>query len=294
MSLRTVFAAALGLTLLTCFIIVSVIFFRGALHQAEADRLREARVVLAAATAARAYNSNHVTPLTANDPNSAKFHPESVPAFAAHSIMKAFSESFPEYRYSEKALNPTVVDDFAHGWQVDIIERFRKEGTLTEVSGELIENKEPIFYIAQPIRVADPECLLCHTDAKSAPRAMMELYQTNGGFGWKLGEVIGAKFVTVSTDSRPDASFRGVFWFLFALGCVLIIGLMVGLLVVNRSVTRQAQRIAAHADRLSREWPASEELAETGAQEFRIVARAVNRLHRSLAAALDELHGNPR
>jgi len=286
MPVKRLFAAALGLTLLLCFAIVAGIFYREAVRQADRETMREARVILAAASAAQTYNAQHVTPLVEGQPG--PFHPESVPFFAAHSIMKDFAAAFPEYAYSAKALNPTNVADFPRNWQVDVIERFRAQPATPELSGEAVEDGRTILYIAQPISVSDPSCLTCHSDPKSAPPAMIEAYNSNGGFGWKQGEIIGASFVTVPTAERLRVTLSNVVWFLIALGCVLVIGVMVALVVVHNAVAKQAQRLAAQADKLSTGDPEGEELAENGPAEFRTLARAINRLHRSLAAVLSE------
>jgi hypothetical protein len=105
MHLQNNFSIALGITFLTSFVIVAVMFYRSGLARAEQEAMREARMMLAAATAARSYNSDHVTPLLAARPSDA-FAPESVPSFAAQAIMKGFNAAFPEYAYRETALNP--------------------------------------------------------------------------------------------------------------------------------------------------------------------------------------------
>jgi HAMP domain-containing protein len=291
MPLKTLFAAALGLTLLVCYATVAALLYRSAVSQAAAETLHEARVVLAAATAARTYNATHITPLLTADTSSSTFHRESVPSFAAQRIMSSFSEAFPEYRYSERALNPTNVEDLARSWQIDIIQNFRAQPAVEEVSGNAQDGGRRVTFIAQPIHISDPNCLICHSQPKAAPAAMIEAYNTGGGFGWKLDEIIGAKFVTVSADDRLNSNLRSLFWFLIALGCVLVIALMVVMGIVHGAVARHARRLASQADRLSTGDPAGDELAETGPAEFRTLARAVNRLHRSLAAAVRELTG---
>src|ERR1700674_4926444 len=102
MRLQNKFSITLGITFLTSFVIVAVMFYRGALSQAEQEAMREAHMMLAAAAAARTYNSDHVTPLLAGRPSEA-FAPESVPAYAAQTIMKGFNAAFPEYAYRETA-----------------------------------------------------------------------------------------------------------------------------------------------------------------------------------------------
>ncbi len=288
MSVKTLFAATLAIALLLCFAVVAAVLYRAAVRQADAETMREARVILAAATASQNYNDARVSPLVEGQPG--PFHPEGVPFFATKSIMDGFAAAFPEYSYRATALNPTNVDDFPRKWQVDVIETFRSRPSLSELSGELDDdNGSRILYIAQPIKVSDANCLLCHSEPKSAPPGMIAAYNSANGFGWKLGEVVGASFVTVPTAERLKVTVSNVFWFLIALGCVLVIGIMVALFVIHHAVVKQALRLAEQADKLSAGDPEGAELQEEGPAEFRMLARAINRLHRSLAAALGEL-----
>jgi protein-histidine pros-kinase len=285
MRLQNQFSITLGVTFLISFVVVAVMFYRGALSEAEQEAMREARMMLAAATAARSYSSDRVTPLL-TDRTSAAFAPEQVPAFAAQTIMKRFNVAFPQYAYREVALNPTNLDDLAASRDVDLIQRFRKEPALQELSGERDEGSERSFYIAQPIRISDPACLACHSEPSKAPASLVAAYGSNHGFGWKLDEVIGAKIMVVPKSERLASALSGVFWFLIAMGCVLIIAVMVTVFMVQRAVVAPVRRLAGQAERLSSGEHGAEEIVPEGAAEFRTLAHAINRLHRSLLLAL--------
>jgi methyl-accepting chemotaxis protein len=291
MRLQNRFSIALGVTFLTSFVIVAVMFYRSALSQAEQEAMREARMILAAATAARTYASDRVTPLLTARPSEA-FAPESVPSFAAQKVMQGFNAAFPEYSYRETALNPTNLDDQPRAWEADLIQRFRQDPALKELSGERTE-AELLFYIAQPIRITDPGCLACHSEPKNAPASMVAVYGPLHGFGWKQDEVIGARFVVVPKSGRLALALSGVFWFLIALGCVLIVAVMVTIFMVQREVAGPVQRLAEQAERLSVGEHGAEEIVPEGAAEFRGLAAAINRLHRSLMLALGDAEDAP-
>jgi methyl-accepting chemotaxis protein len=285
MRLQNTFSITLGVTFFASFVVVAVIFYRGALMQAEREAVREARMMLAAATAARNYTSERVTPLLSGRMTE-DFRPESVPSFATQTIMKRFNAAFAEYTYRETALNPTNLDDLPHAWESDVIQRFREDAGLKELSGERTEQARTLLYIAQPIRISDPACLTCHGEPKKAPAAMLAAYDSSHGFGWKQGEVIGAKFILVPKSERLEVALTNVFWFLIALGCVLIVALMVAVVLVQWAVANPTQQLAEQAERLSIGEHGLQELKPLGAGEFRMLASAINRLHRSLALAL--------
>lgn len=285
MRLHNTFSIALGVTFLLSFAIVAVIFYRSALFQSEREAMREARMILAVATAARSYNSDQVTPLLV--PLLAqKFDPESVPAFASQDIMKRFNGEFPAYTYRETALDPTNLNDLPRGWETDVIQRFRADANLQELSGKRTEGGKILLYIARPLRITDPACLQCHSEPKNAPATMLAAYGPSHGFGWKLNDVIGASFVVVPISERLQFALTNVLWFMVALGSVMIVAFLVAIVVIKGVVAIPVQRLAAQAQRLSVGEPGAEELAVQGAGEFRALAQAINRLHRSLRLAL--------
>jgi protein-histidine pros-kinase len=289
MRLQNQFSITLGVTFLISFVIVAIMFYRAALSQAEQEAMREARMMLAAATAARNYSADRVTPLLIDrtmDRTSAPFAPEIVPAFAAQSIMKRFNAVFPEYAYREAALNPTNIDDLAASWEVDLIQRFRKEPGLAELAGERTEGSERSSYIAQPIRISDPACLACHGEPAKAPAALVAAYGPNHGFGWKQDEVIGARIMVVPKSERLATALSGVLWFLIAMGCVLIVAVMVTVFMVRRAVVAPVDRLDEQAERLSAGQHGAAEVVPEGAAEFRKLADAINRLHRSLLLSM--------
>ena len=287
MRVQNTFTITLGLTLLISFVIVAVVFYRNALDQAEAEAMREARMMLEVATAARAHTAEQVTPLLNQLPADA-FHPESVPAHAAQNVIKRFNARFPEYTYREKALNPTNLDDLPSSWEVDLIQRFRSNPALPEIAGVRQENGRELLYIAQPIQISDPACLSCHSKPENAPPAMVAAYGSANGFGWKQDEIVGAKIVTVPKADRLASALSNVFWFLIALGSVLVVALLVAAVVVRRAVADPVHNLAERAERLSKGEGGAEELPEVGPAEFRKLSKAINRLHRSLRLMLKE------
>jgi protein-histidine pros-kinase len=289
MRLHNAFLVALGLVLMVSFLVVAGVFYRSALRQAQQEATREGRMILAAAGSSRDYTTNRIQPLIDRlhaDPT--KFSVESVPAFAAQTIMKQFNSQFPEYTYREAALNPSNVDDLPRSWEVDIIKRFRDNPTLPEVSGERYEDGQLMLYIAQPISVSDASCLACHGDPQKAPAEMISAYGSAHGFGWQLNEIIGAKFVMVPKSKWLSLALTNIFWFLVALGCVLLIAVVVSVSLIEGTVVRPLRRLTSQAEGLSTGSRDATALAEQGPFEFRSLARAINRLHRSLVLMMRE------
>jgi hypothetical protein len=51
--------------------------------------------------------------------------------------------------------------------------------------------------LARPLKIVSDSCLLCHGTAEKAPPTMTALYGVQNGFGWKLGEIVGAQIVSM-------------------------------------------------------------------------------------------------
>ena len=62
------------------------------------------------------------------------------------------------------------------------------------------------LYLGRPITIKNPACLGCHETAEKAPRTLVERYGSENGFGWKVGETIGAQVVSVPMSMPIDRS----------------------------------------------------------------------------------------
>src|SRR5687767_8025756 len=166
------------------------------LHRNARDEvLRNAGVMMESALSMRGYTVGKVRPLLPYDPD--KFLPEGVPAFAATEIMGLLRTKYPDYSYKEAALNPP---NRAVEWETDILNTFRAGAAGAEISGVRETPTGRSLYLARPLQIKDQACLSCHTTAEMAPPAMVKLYGTSNGFGWKLNEVIAAQIVSVPMD----------------------------------------------------------------------------------------------
>jgi HAMP domain-containing protein len=255
------------------------------LHKNARDEvLRTAGVMMEAALAMRTYTVAQIRPHLRVVEN--EFLPHSVPAYAATEIMGQLHSKYPNYAYKEAALNPTNPRDRAVGWESDIIAEFRNNDSRKEFSGERTTPVGPSMFLARPMQIKDPNCLACHTTAESAPPAMVKLYGSSNGFGWKLNEIIGAQIVSVpmslpiekanSTFYTFMASLTGVFVVLF-----IILNIMLSLLIV-----RPIRTMSAAADKISVGEMDIPELSESGKDEVALLGKAFNRMRRSLEKAI--------
>lgn len=277
-NLMLIFVFALGLG------VSAYISYELLQRNARDEVLRSAGLMMEAALSMRTYTVSHVRPKLRVVEG--EFLSESVPAFGATQIMNQLRTTHADYTYKEAALNPTNPNNRATEWETDIINEFRNFPDRKEISGTRMTPSGPSMFLARPFQIKDPTCLACHTTADMAPPAMVKVYGPNNGYGWKLGEMIGAQIVSVPMAVPVAKANQAFYLFMGLLAAVfgvvfIILNLMMSLLIV-----RPIRTMAAAADKISTGSLDIPELAAPGKDEVSQLARSFNRMRRSLEKAL--------
>ena len=144
------------------------------LHANARSEIREnARILMDSALAVRKYTSEQIKPLLETQMKY-EFLPQSVPSYSATEYFSEIHRKFPEYSYKEAALNPTNPRDRAADWEADIVHAFRSDDAKTEVFGERDTPNGRTLFLARPLKIKDPACLLCHSTVEIAPKTMLD------------------------------------------------------------------------------------------------------------------------
>ncbi|HEY2019806.1 c-type heme family protein [Paraburkholderia sp.] len=247
--------------------------------------VRDASLMIEAATAVHNYTSDQVTPLLATQIKYA-FVPQSIPAYSAIESLLAIEKKFPGFSYKHAMLDPTNPRDRATDWETDVIRRLHDHPELPELIGERATPSGPSLYIARPTRIDSAACLECHSTPAAAPRTMLDKYGPANGFNWPLHETIGAQVVSVPMSLPLEhartvwrtfmASFAAVF------GCTLIaLNLMVHFLV-----TKRLTALSRTADEVSLGKLDTAAFSTRGGDEIASLAVSFNRMRTSLVEAL--------
>jgi len=261
-----------------------------AMRQAEQD----ARILLGSALAVRQYTDSHVAPLVAELPPAGSFHEEMVPSFAAQTVFRTVTGMASAYTYREPALNPTSPNDRATPFDVELIQRFRNDKALTELSGVYDTGEEQLFYLAKPLRITDAQCLSCHSDPNHAPPAMLAKYGKTGGFGWTMGETVSIQLLTVPLTQQLRGTLElvgtlvGGLFLLFGI-CYLALSITLDAMVV-----RPLRSLSSATDAASRSAASDPHVPGSGVGEVHKLAGAIERMRLSMIKALSELHRGKR
>jgi protein-histidine pros-kinase len=258
------------------------------LQNAQEEIVQHARLTMEKAIAVRTYTNEQIKPLLETQMLYA-FLPQSVPAYSATEVLNQLAKAFPDYSYKEATLNPTNPRDRAVDWEADIVGRFRAAADQKELIGERDTPLGRTLYIARPLRITNPACLVCHDTIERAPKTLIDKYGQANGFGWKLNEVVGAQVVSVPMSvplARAEKTFH--VFMVSLVGIFVAIGVVLNLMLWAM-VIRPVTKLSKLADRIS--------LGEVGAPEFKAGGRdeigrlseSITRMRRSLEQAMNML-----
>jgi protein-histidine pros-kinase len=245
-------------------------------ENARREVLQEANIMMAEALAIRDYTNNEIAPLLA-DQIKVRFLPHTVPSWAAQTNLRALAKQFPDYAYKEAALNPTNPADKATDWETGIIAEFDHSPSLNEFTSTRDTPAGPILSISR---------LTCHSTPSAAPPSMIDLYGSSNGFGWKLGDVIGAQIVSVPMRVALDRADEAFKVYLVALVAVFAVTMILMNLLLHYVIVQPIRRMSAIAGEVSLGNMDAPEFVERGRDEISSLGASFNRMRRSLANAM--------
>jgi HAMP domain-containing protein len=256
------------------------------IRNARREVLAQAELMVAGTRAVRDYTADDLSPLLQQNPrHKIRFLAETIPFFAATTTFNMVRKSYPEYSYKEATLNPTNLEDRASDWEADVIHELRDHPEQQQVVGERDTPSGQALYLAHPIKV-DPPCLECHSVPSAAPHAMLAVYGSANGFGWKPNEIVGAQIISVPM-SVPVAIANQAFR---SLVVALLLTLLLAILALDAGVywlvIRPLRIVSDSGDRISKGDKNVPPLVVSGKDEIASVIESFNRMRVSLTKAL--------
>jgi protein-histidine pros-kinase len=251
--------------------------------------LAEAAAVMGAADATIHYTDQQVSPLL-NRQMKAQFLPQSIPFYAAQQTFQLMASAFPDYAFRQPTTNPTNPADRPVPWEADIIKKLIEQPNLDQLVVERTTSTGKVLSYARPVRVNSDTCLACHSTPEAAPASMVDIYGRENGFGWKVGDTVGAQIVSIP-ERVPLASARSNLYLLMG-GLTIIFVLMLFLLnlLLHFFIVVPVRRISKLADEVSLGNMEVPEFQLSSRDEIGSLAVSFNRMRRSLVAAMGMLN----
>ncbi|MEO0667160.1 MAG: DUF3365 domain-containing protein [Pseudomonadota bacterium] len=247
-------------------------------------------MVHANANAVRYYTLNSITPLLSED-NDILFLPETVTSFAARSVFASVQEQFPDYSYKEAALNPTNPSDLASPVEAAMIEQFRTDPSLTEITSVVDRDGAQFLTVAYPITITQEGCLRCHSTPEAAPPAMVDIYGPDGGFGWQLGETVGAQIIAAPMSLVEQRTWETGVILIAGLSSVFFLVFAMTNLILGRIVLSPVRHMSDMAEKVSLGDFSVPEYQKPGKDEISSLTVSFNRMRRSLEQAMRMIDG---
>jgi HAMP domain-containing protein len=247
--------------------------------------VRDANLMIAAASAVHNYTAEQVTPLLATQIKYA-FVPQSIPQYSAVESLLAIQKSFPGYSYKHAMLDPTNPRDRATDWENDVIRRLHDHPELQQLIGERATPSGRSLYIARPTRIDSAACLECHSTPAAAPHTMLDKYGPANGFNWPLHETIGAQVVSVPMSLPLEQAHNVWRTFMLSFAAVFACVLIALNLMVHFLVTKRLKALSRAADEISLGKLDAAAFSTRGGDEIASLAVSFNRMKTSLVEAL--------
>jgi len=285
MGLRAKFNLAMIAAFATGLCVATLLAREITTDEAKRQVLNEATLIMRAGTAVRSYTQKEISPLL-SEQMSVRFLPHSVPSWSAHTVLRGVQKDYPDYSYKEAALNPTNPADRATNWEADIIAAFKRDGELREFVTTRDTPSGQFLTFARPFRLTDRGCLGCHSTPAAAPPTMVDLYGNANGFGWTLGDVIGAQIVSVPMTIALTRANQSLLAFVVALSAVFLVMLVALNVLMHFFILKPMQRITTLARDVSAAKPDVPEYTVKGKDEIASLGRSFNLMHRSLQNAM--------
>lgn len=279
---RTMWLIYLGSILL----VIPVVYF---LTKAEihAQAQRELKLLVDTQHAIRAFVTEKTSPYFL--PKGETFAPVMVAAVMNKELAGYFRPLQPNYLIRVISDNPLNAENKPEGYEATILQTLRttnvdeKQG-LVEIG--TLRNSQ--FLISAVPTKVNADCLRCHGSPDTAPADQIAQYGRSSGYGWKPGEIAGARLVGVPIADVNSAVLRnsgiaiGLITLLFA-GALLVLDR-----VVKRNIIDPIQEITAAAEAISL-GRSNQSLTSQRTDEIGALTRAFELMRRSIAIATDQL-----
>ncbi|MDZ8106380.1 MAG: DUF3365 domain-containing protein [Nostoc sp. DedQUE12a] len=260
--------------------------------RAQNEVTSQAQILIQMVNAVRNYTQVRIDPLLAPRlETNPTFTPEIVPTFSSKEVFENFRKK-PEYKnffHKDATLNPTNLADKADSFETELVQRFRNEPKTLEITGFRDLPEGEVFYIAQPLKITQQQCLRCHSTPDQAPKSQLATYGSENGFGWKLNDIVSAQIISVPSEEIFANAKRT--WILIMGLLITIFAIIVFLInfLIKKAVIQRIKRIEKIAQRVST-GDMTADFEEMSNDEIGGLAEAFNRMKSSLRIAMDILN----
>jgi PAS domain S-box-containing protein len=224
-------------TIIFIFCAVASTFLYYYLEDMVTDEIyRETEIFIGTADATRKYVKDVLRPRMTELLPTGTFIPHAMSTtFVGRGVMNRLQQRFPSFQYKRAAADPMNPVNKADDFELEKLQWFDKNSDVKEWHG-LIKKNNRSFYARFRAIKAEKECLICHGSPEDAPPDVKELYGTQGGYNYEVGEVVAADTIYIPVDVS-FVRIKEAAWLGFLIALVSLFSL-IGLFYIlfNRTV----------------------------------------------------------
>ena len=181
-----------------------------------------------------------------------RFIPELMSKFVVNRMeFEIFQETLEGYLFKQATLDPLWPDNKADADETKVIKYFAENPQSSEKQGMVEKNGDNFFYTAKPIRIDKEFCLACHGDPADAPGDQRDIYGTENGYNWSMGETVGTSIIYISVSKAMDDAKQSALK-IFTVGIIcLLVTIICIWIFLDRSVVAPIIRLSSSAKDIS-------------------------------------------
>ncbi len=219
-----------------------------------------------------------------------RFYPELMSGFvSARGTYEYFNQAFPGYIFKQATLDPLNPSNLADKAEIDIINSFRQNLNQKEAQGTLKRGGEEVYYIAQPIKIDQKNCLKCHGDPMSAPKDQRDRYGIESGYHWIMGDTVAAFIVYVPIKTAVEAARSNTLSIVLVSGIGVLLMMLVSGFILDRGVVAPVIQLTKVTENLSSGKELNREVHYKGRNEIQKLAKSIDKLRISLVIMFNQL-----
>lgn len=287
MSIRIRFLLLIGVLSLLATIGIAFASYQFSLNNAVEEAKSKGKLVLDYLDSQRQYFKQHMRPKVFEILPKERFIPELQSGFTVtRGVSDEFHKINPDYVFKQASLDPLHLANKADKDDLKIIDTFKKQPNKKLDEGSITKNGKPYYFYAKPIKIESPKCLRCHGDPTTAPKEQIEIYGSEHGYNWELGDIASAYIVYVPLQKAIGLAKKSAFN-LVAIGAVSIAVMMLILWIFfSMYVIKPITMLEQRATEISLGKNLSEAIATPSNDEIGSLARSVDRLRISVEKML--------
>lgn len=166
----------------------------------EEAAIEKSQLVMAAVESARSYVREELRPQMYDLLGQDAFVLQAMStSYVGRAVMDRFKQTMPDYVWRRVATNARNPDYDPRPFEREMIEYFKENRDRESWQGIVETKGYASFFHVRPVSFGK-SCLRCHGDPRAAPRALLEIYGSERGFGHQVGEISGVSAVSIPVE----------------------------------------------------------------------------------------------